>query len=290
MRKPSLRPPSRPPRSSERPGSRQGSRSPGEGDADRTVWLYGRHAVVAALRNPSRTCGELLLTPEASRRLSETLKSLSRDRVPPTREVGTSEIESVLPQGAAHQGIALEAERLPGVALDEACATRDGERDTVVVLDRVTDPRNVGAALRSAAAFGARAVVLARTGAPAESGSLAKAASGAWDVLPCVRVANLARALDRLAGLGYWRIGLDAAADSPLSGADLPGAVALVLGAEGGGLRRLTAEKCDWLARLPTRPGFPSLNVSTAAAVALYEVTRDAARGGGPGLDGPATP
>ncbi len=274
MRKPSLQPPSRSSRSSERPEPRRGSRSPSEGVSGRTVWLYGHHAVVAALGNPSRICDELLLTPEASRRLLGTLKSLSRDRVPPTREVGTAEIESVLSRGAVHQGIALKAERLPGVALDETCAPRDGERDTVVVLDRVTDPRNVGAVLRSAAAFGARAVVLARTAAPAESGSLAKAASGAWDILPCVRVANLARALDRLAGLGYWRIGLDAAADSPLSRADLPGSVALVLGAEGSGLRRLTAEKCDRLAHLPTRPGFPSLNVSTAAAVALYEVTR----------------
>ena len=289
MRKPSSQPPSRSSRSSERPGSRPRSRSPGDGDAARTVWIYGHHAVVAALGNPSRTCAELLLTPKAFRRLSGTLKSLSRGRVPPTREVGTAEIDSVLPQGAVHQGIALKAERLPGVALDEACAPRDGERDTVVVLDRVTDPRNVGAVLRSAAAFGARAVVLARTGAPAESGSLATAASGAWDIIPCVRAANLARALDRLAGLGYWRVGLAVTADSPLSRTDLPGPVALVLGAEGGGLRRLTAEKCDRLARLPTRPDFPSLNVSTAAAVALYEVTRDATRGGSdPGS--PATP
>ncbi len=270
MRKPSPRQKERP----KRPKSRRDPHSQGREAEDRAVWLYGRHAVAAALGNPSRSCNELLLTPEASARLSETLASLPEGRIPPTREVGPADIEAMLPRGVVHQGIALEAERLPGAALEDTCAPRDGERGVAVVLDRVTDPRNVGAVLRSAAAFGARAVVVTRAHAPAESGSLAKAASGALEFLPYVRVANLARALDRLAGLGYWRIGLVSGADPPLSRTDVPDHVALVLGAEGSGLRRLTAGKCDRLARLPTRPGFPDLNVSNAAAVALYEATR----------------
>ena len=238
------------------------------------MWLYGHHAAMAALRNPSRICNELLLTPEASARLTETLNSLPKGRIPPTHVVRATDIEAVLSQGAVHQGIALKAERLPGVTLEEACVPRDDDRNVVVVLDHVTDPRNVGAVLRSAAAFGARALLVTEPHVPVESGSLAKAASGALDTLPYVRVANLARALDRLAGLGYWRIGLAAGADSSLSETDLSDHVVLVLGAEGSGLRRLTAEKCDQLARLPTRAGFPDLNVSNAAAVALYEVMR----------------
>ena len=230
----------------------------------------------AALKNPARECQDLLITRDAAARLTKTLESLVSSRVPPIQEVTTGDIESVLSQGAVHQGIALKAARLTDVQLGEACAPEADARNVVVVLDHVTDPQNVGAILRSAAAFGAKALVLTQSHAPAESGSLAKAASGALDTLPYVRVVNLARALNQLAGLGYWRIGLAAQADSSLAETDLSGNVALVLGAEGSGLRRLTTAKCDQLARLPTQPGFPDLNVSNAAAIALYEIFRKA--------------
>jgi 23S rRNA (guanosine2251-2'-O)-methyltransferase len=144
----------------------------------------------------------------------------------------------------------------------------------VLVLDQVTDPHNVGAILRSAAAFGARAVVTTDRHAPPETGTLAKSASGALDLVPLVRVVNLVQALDHLAELGYWRIGLSDQATSNMDKLDMGPDIVLALGAEGPGLRRLTQEHCDILGRLPTSLAMPSLNVSNAAAVALYELAR----------------
>jgi 23S rRNA (guanosine2251-2'-O)-methyltransferase len=150
-------------------------------------------------------------------------------------------------------------------------------RALIVVLDQVSDPHNIGAVLRSAAAFGAAAVIVPEHGAPLASAALAKAASGALDLVPLVRVVNLARTLDRLKEAGFWSCGLAEDASTPLSAIDLGVRAVLVLGSEGGGLRRLVRERCDILARLPTRPEMPSLNVSNAAAVALYELIRHAA-------------
>jgi 23S rRNA (guanosine2251-2'-O)-methyltransferase len=183
----------------------------------------------------------------------------------------------LLPAGAVHQGWALDAEPLPAPDLDavlHSATVETGRRAVVVVLDRVSDPHNVGAILRSAAAFGAGAVIVAEHGAPAVSGVLAKAASGALERVPLVRAVNLSRTLDRLKAAGFWCCGLDEQAETPLAKLDLGPRVALVLGAEGGGLRRLIREECDYLARLPTRPEQPSLNVSNAAAIALYELRR----------------
>ncbi len=232
------------------------------------VWLFGTHAVLAALANPARRCRRLLLTAEAGRALADRLPA-----APPGEIVERGRIDQVLP-GQVHQGIALLADPLPEADLD-AAAPLAATRNRVVVLDQVTDPQNVGAILRSAAAFRARAVVLTERHAPEATGALAKAASGALETVPLVRVANLARALDSLAAMGYWRVGLEARAERTLAEtvADLAN-VALVLGAEGEGLRRLTAERCDFRARLPIDPAVDSLNVSNAAAVALYELAR----------------
>jgi 23S rRNA (guanosine2251-2'-O)-methyltransferase len=189
--------------------------------------------------------------------------------------VERTRIEAVLPASAVHQGMALLAEPLPPIDFEAICEAQSQSRSRVIVLDQVEDPQNVGAILRSAAAFEALAVILTDRNAPPVSGALAKAASGALERVPLCRVPNLGRALERLAELGYWRVGLDAAGEKPLSEV-LPGIrhVALVLGAEGAGMRRLTAEKCDYLARLPIAATAESLNVSAAAAIALYEAAR----------------
>ena len=233
------------------------------------AWLHGLHAVAAALGNPARRLKRLLLTEEAEAEL--------RRRLPPPWRIAAERTDKArfatfLPPDTVHQGAALLAEPLPDLPLDRAVEQGSGP---VLVLDQVTDPRNVGAILRSAAAFGASAVVMQDRHAPPETGALARAASGALEIVPVVRVVNLARALATLKQEGLWVVGLDGAAPVTLAQAKLGGRrVALVLGAEGEGMRRLTRETCDELARLPISPAMESLNVSAAAAVALYELAR----------------
>lgn len=182
------------------------------------------------------------------------------------------QIAALLPPGAVSQGAALMADPLPPVALEEVLLP-PGPGPTpalVVVLDQVTDPQNVGAILRSAAAFGATALVVPRAHAPELTGAVAKAASGAAEMVPYVRVANVGRALGTLKAAGFWCLGLDATASSAIGGHTFAPRTALVLGAEGRGLRRLTAALCDHLVRIPMSDKIGSLNVSAAAAVALY--------------------
>ncbi|HEX9819538.1 MAG TPA: 23S rRNA (guanosine(2251)-2'-O)-methyltransferase RlmB [Methylomirabilota bacterium] len=247
------------------------------------LWLYGVHAVLAALANPARRPERLLATPEAAQTWGQRL----RDERHPAhaglalQTVQRRDIDALLPEGSVHQGLALLTAPLDQPALEDIFAARlpepalpqDGPRRRVVVLlDQVTDPHNVGAVLRSAAAFGALAVVALDKGAPEESGTLAKAASGALEVVPYVSVVNLARALDSLKDAGFWCLGLAGEAERSLAASHPGEDVALVLGAEGSGLRRLTRERCDLLVKLPTRAPIESLNVSNAAAVALYEL------------------
>jgi 23S rRNA (guanosine2251-2'-O)-methyltransferase len=237
------------------------------------VWLHGLHPVAAALANPARRLRRLLLTEEAEAALAARLPAGQPWRLAPER-ADRARFATFLPEDAVHQGAALLADPLPPVPLDRALSHSEGP---VLVLDHVTDPRNVGAILRSAAAFGAAATVLQDRHAPPETGALARAASGALELVPVVREVNLARALRELKEAGLWVVGLDAAAPVTLAQAahGLRGRrVALVLGAEGEGLRRLTRETCDELARLPIAPEVESLNVSAAAAVALYELAR----------------
>ncbi len=254
------------------PAPRHQSRPPrggGEAAPAGTVWLHGLHPVAAALANPARRLKRLLLTAEAE-------SSLAAQLPPPWRiapeRVERSRFQSLLPEDAVHQGAALLAEPLADPGLDRALAHGPGP---VLVLDQVTDPRNIGAILRSAAAFGAAALVMQDRHAPPETGALARAASGALELVPVVRVVNLSRALEELKKAGLWVVGLDGAAPVTLAQSGLTGRrVALVLGAEGEGMRRLTRETCDELVRLPIAPEMESLNVSAAAAVALYELAR----------------
>jgi 23S rRNA (guanosine2251-2'-O)-methyltransferase len=247
--------------------------------ADTGRWLYGTHVVAAALANPERRWRQLaaLAGYEAeARALVADARARRLGKGEAVRLFDLDGFAAILPADAVHQGLALEVEPLPERILDDVLPPLGdvAGRYIVVALDRVSDPQNVGAILRSAAAFGALAIVLPARGTPPATGALAKAASGALEIVPLIRVVNLARALDRLKGAGFWICGLDENAASPLAQLALGDRIALVLGSEGSGVRRLVRERCDFLARLPTRPEQPTLNVANAAAVALYEMVR----------------
>jgi 23S rRNA (guanosine2251-2'-O)-methyltransferase len=235
----------------------------------RGLWLYGRHAIEAALANPQRSCHRLLVTAEAMERLGARAGRPGLEVVVVERE----ELDRRFGPDAVHQGQALSVAPLPRLDLERACAPEAGP-NLVLVLDQITDPHNLGAILRSAAAFEARAVVVPERRSAELAGAAAKAASGALDLVPVVEVTNLARALDQLASLGYWRLGLDGAAPQAIDEAPDAENLALVLGAEGSGLRRLVAENCDLAVRLPIAPAMESLNVSVAAGIALYALAR----------------
>jgi len=244
----------------------RGPRRRPEGRGDPGGWVWGWHAVEAALANPERTAPRrILATAERAGELISRFSQLS----PVVADNG--EIARRLPPGAAHQGVAIETPALDGVDLEAIAAPAEG---VLLMLDQVTDPQNVGAIFRSAAAFGARGVIVQDRHAPPFGGALAKAAAGALDRIPAARVVNLARGLDRLSDLGWTIVGLAGAGEAPLDQALDGRPVVLVLGSEGEGLRRLVQEHCDILARIAMPGGFESLNVSAAAAVALYEATR----------------
>ncbi len=242
---------------------------PGAGAGSGAYWIYGHHAVLAALSNPRRKPRRLLCTTDAELALRDQFDGPWR--VTPER-ADRARFHTFLTEDAVHQGIALLAEPLESVDLEDAIAASEGP---VLLLDQVTDPRNVGAALRAAAAFGAAAVVMQDRHAPHETGTLARAASGTLDIVPVVREVNLSRAIATLQKHGFWVLGLAGEAKRTLAEAvPRDRRVALVLGAEDAGLRRLQRETCDELVRLPMAEGVESLNVSAAAAVALYEIIR----------------
>jgi 23S rRNA (guanosine2251-2'-O)-methyltransferase len=252
-----------------RPAVPRSGGAPHAAEAPRgTVWLYGIHAVQAALANPTRRLRRLVVTEEGSANLAARLPqpwALTPETVDRAR------IDQLLGRDAVHQGAALLADLLPQPVL----ATALERPGPVLVLDQVTDPRNIGAILRSAAAFGVAAVIVQERHAPEETGSLAKAASGALETVPLLRAVNLARTIVMLKAANFWVVGLDAEATGALDGAAFKDRrVALVLGGEGSGLRRLTRESCDELAKLPMAGIMESLNVSAATAVALYELGR----------------
>ena len=224
--------------------------------------LWGKHPVAAALDNPERKVLRAWATREAA-----AFMQFAKE-VPVTLSEA-ADLGRLVPDDAPHQGVVIEVEALEEAWLDEVLR-HASERAVLLVLDQVTDPHNVGAILRSAAAFGAIGIVTQDRHSPPESGVVAKAASGALERVPWVRVVNLARALEEIGEAGFWRIGLTGDADMELREALGSPRVALVLGAEGTGLRPNTREHCDALARLPITDAIESLNVSNAAAVALY--------------------
>jgi 23S rRNA (guanosine2251-2'-O)-methyltransferase len=228
--------------------------------------FWGRHAVAAALDNPDRKVLRAWATRDATAFM----------QFPPEVPVTLAEapdLGRLVPHDAPHQGVVIEAEPLEDIWLGDILQ-QTPDRAVLLVLDQVTDPHNVGAILRSAAAFGAIGIVTQDRHSPPESGVVAKAASGALERMPWARVVNLARALEEIGEAGFWRIGLTGDADLSLGQALGPPRVALVLGAEGPGLRPNTREHCDALARLPISDAVESLNVSNAAAVALYAASQ----------------
>ncbi|MCR5870156.1 MULTISPECIES: 23S rRNA (guanosine(2251)-2'-O)-methyltransferase RlmB [unclassified Sphingomonas] len=245
---------------SQRP--RRGHR-PQSGSNSNRPRFWGRHAVTAALANPERRVRKVWGTREA-------LGALDLPPILPITYADVADLARMVPSDAPHQGIVIEVDPLEEIWLGDLLEQGADDRRPLLVLDHVTDPHNVGAILRSAAAFDALGIVTQDRHAPPESGSLARAASGALELVPWVRVVNLARALDEIGEAGFWRIGLAGEAKGTLGEVMGDTRPALVLGAEGEGMRHNTAAHCDELARLPISPRVESLNVSNAAAIALY--------------------
>ncbi len=242
-------------------------RFPRRPDVSAEDWIWGWHAVEAALANPRREPAQrILATPEKVKQIESRF-----GRQPTLEAADNQQIAQLLPQGAVHQGVALRIPQLEPVGLEDFAG---GPGAVLLMLDQLTDPQNVGAILRSAAAFGAQGVVLQDRHAPRFTGALAKAAAGALDRIPVARGVNLSRAREELARSGWRTVGLSGDAERDLADVMDGSPVVLVLGSEGEGLRRLVAEHCDELARIPMPGGFESLNVSAAAAVALYEGAR----------------
>ena len=240
--------------------------------ANPRLWLYGRHAVAAALGNPHRHIRRVVATKNAEDWLtSATALDLSVLKNFESEKPGV--IDRLLPPGAVHQGLAAEVYDLERSRLKDVCANpKIGE--PVVVLDQITDPQNIGAIFRSAAAFGARGIIVQDRRTPPLSGALAKAAAGAVETVPCVKAVNIARSIEALRALGFYVVGLTGDATETIVDIASERPIAIVLGAEGTGLRHLVSQTCDSLARVPISDNVESLNVSNAAAIALYETTR----------------
>lgn len=227
--------------------------------------LWGRHAVTAALANPNRIVRKIWGTREA-------LSALDLPPVLPIVYADVADLGRMVPSDAPHQGLVVEVDPLEDMWLGDLLLEGRDDQRPLVVLDQVTDPHNVGAILRSAAAFDALGIVTQDRHAPPESGTVARAASGALETVPWIRVVNLARALEEIAEAGFWRVGLTGHATQTFAQAIGQQRIAIVLGAEGEGMRQNTEAHCDELAKLPISPKVESLNVSNAAAIALYAV------------------
>ena len=257
-------------RGGKNPDSQPRNKPPG--GANRALRLYGVHPVAAALANPARACSRLTATSAALAGLRARLAgALDRDGLV-IDEASRDEVARLLDDGAVHQGLVLDVAPLPRPSFGEICVSARAPR--LLLLDRVNDPQNLGAVIRVAAAFEAAAVIVPDRHAPEVGGALAKAASGMLERVPLLRVANIARAIEQLQRRGYWCIGLDGGAEATIASATPDGAIALVLGAEGAGLRRLTRQRCDVILRLPISDAVESLNLATAAAVALYALAK----------------
>jgi 23S rRNA (guanosine2251-2'-O)-methyltransferase len=232
-----------------------------------SIFLHGRHPVEAALKNKRRECLRLLGSKKA-------LNTIDRNLIRPSmkvQEISDAELSAFLVSDSPHQGILIEVRPLPSLDIQDIEPIH-GQKNIILMLDQVTDPHNVGACIRSAAALGARAIITQDRNSPSESGVLARSAAGGLEVLPWLQVANLAQALDTLKAMGYWHIGLDGDTDKSIRDVSLGDNVVLIMGSEGKGMRPLTRKHCDIIAKIPMTGLVESLNVSNAAAIALHEI------------------
>lgn len=241
----------------------------GAGSEEGPIHIFGVHAADAALRNPKRIIRQALITENGENRLKEAITARTAMGSIKFARVMPRDIDRKLGPDTVHQGILLEVEALAEPSLEDLADSPESA-GPLVILDQVTDPHNVGAILRSAAVFGAQGLVMTRRHSPPLGGALAKSASGALEHVPIVLVPNLARALAQMGQLAYWRVGLDGTGDKTVEAETFKGNVAIILGAEGRGLRQLTQEHCDVLARISGSGPLDSLNVSNAAAVTLH--------------------
>lgn len=236
--------------------------------------LYGRHPVMAVLNNKNRRISKILCTKDNF----DELKAVCRQNdinIGLLNTVDKKEIDRILPRDAVHQGFAVYCSELEDYSLEDICIMADEKsRCHVLVLDQVTDPQNIGAIIRSCVAFDALALILQDKNSPAETGAMAKASAGTIENLPICRVTNLSRAIQQLKEAGFWTIGMDGYATTYIDEIDKSGKTAIVMGSEGKGLRRLVEESCDTTVKLPISDKVESLNVSTAAAIALYEINK----------------
>jgi 23S rRNA (guanosine2251-2'-O)-methyltransferase len=237
--------------------------------AKNQVIIYGRHAVLAAMANPERQITKLMITRE---NLDEIRGKIADNKI---FVVDRKEIDRLFLGEAIHQGFALMSSQLPNYALEEICEmAEEKENCHVLILDQVTDPQNIGAIIRSCAAFDALALIMQDKNSPEETGALLKAAAGTYEFLPICRVTNLSRSIDRLKKAGFWIIGMDVYAKTDVGEMAKDGKNAVIMGSEGKGMRRLVEESCDMTIRLPISSQVESLNVSTATAIVLYEMNK----------------
>ncbi len=231
--------------------------------------IYGRHAVISALKNPKRKIQKLLITAENRAEIDKLGLKI------PYTVADKKDFAKFLPEDAVHQGFALYCHRLESYDIADLMAMAENKTQChLLILDQVTDPQNIGAIIRSCAAFETLGLVVQDKNSPLESGAMDKAAAGTIEFVPVARVTNLSRAIETLKDNGFWVMGMDGYADTTIDKINKSGKIAIVMGSEGKGMRRLVQENCDSSVKLPISSNVESLNVSTAAAIALYELSK----------------
>lgn len=237
------------------------------------VLLYGRHPVMAAINNSNRKINKIFCTKENAEEIKKALNTCKRNIS--VSIIDRKELDKMLPRDAVHQGFALQCQELEDYTLDEICRLAEEKQNChILILDQVTDPQNIGAIIRSCVAFDTLALILQDKNSPTETGTMAKASAGMIEQLPICRVTNLSRAISQLKDSGFWVIGMDGYATTYIADINKTGKIAVVMGSEGKGMRRLVEENCDATVKLPISPTVESLNVSTAAAITLYEINK----------------